>query len=666
LQKKEYPIESLLSARHLLVPQLVDGYLYFLSNMSGAISLYRMETSGSLPELLLPSGLALQNPHLMVGASYVVFPGIRKILVMIDNDGDENYQPSFIPLSGGMPENIFEGKYHGEQLACVEYDTEASFAYFHRDDRKTPNQEAIQVDLKRMKETSLGKSIYGNFVAGTNTDHSKIILGDGYTANDTIAFLWTKKSPERKLLYGTPIEKREQGKEYPPTGFNRAVFINNDKSLLLRSTLVNDEGSPATLDLDNPEQLREVRVKGIKHSGKGELEDIRKAGPGSEKLVVQYNIDGCTWIYEGRLRGSKNPVLSLERTVVGRPPVDQGVVLGIEPFLSTKKRSKKGFAFSLTKATSPSQLYLFNSSAKNSKSAYTLLSSERILGIPDELLSPGEDASYSTFDGLRISARLYLPNETLGFPEPYPLVLYVHGGPQGQERPDFTWFSMPLIQYLTLNGIAVFVPNVRGSSGYGQKFMKMVDHDWGGKDRLDLVEGLKILERNDRRIDSTRRGVIGRSYGGYMTLTLVSRHPDLWKAGVDMFGPYNLSTFVTRLPESWRTYFYLAIGHPDKDKAFLDERSPSTYIDDVKCAMMMIQGRNDPRVVERETRDVVERLRARGIPVEYLVFEDEGHDVIKFKNRVICYTKIAEFFAQRLGAESKTGALSQKEILVQS
>jgi dipeptidyl aminopeptidase/acylaminoacyl peptidase len=206
---------------------------------------------------------------------------------------------------------------------------------------------------------------------------------------------------------------------------------------------------------------------------------------------------------------------------------------------------------------------------------------------------------------------------------------------------------MPLIQYLTLNGVAVFVPNVRGSTGYGLKFMKMVDHDWGGKDALDQVEGLRSLEK-DPRIDSSSRGVIGRSYGGYMSLTLVSRYPDLWKAGVDMFGPYNLLTFLDRLPETWRTSFYLSIGHPERDKEFLLERSPFTYIDNVKCPMLMIQGRNDPRVVERETADVVERLRSRGVPVDYLVFEDEGHDVIKFKNRVTCYNRIVSFFTQHL------------------
>ena len=177
--------------------------------------------------------------------------------------------------------------------------------------------------------------------------------------------------------------------------------------------------------------------------------------------------------------------------------------------------------------------------------------------------------------------------------------------------------------------------------------MKWVDHDWGGKDARDHIEGLKLLEDDDR-IDSSKRGVVGRSYGGYMTLMLVSRYPEMWKAGVDMFGPYNLLTFLERLPETWRTQFYLSIGHPEKDRKFLIERSPVTHIDNVKCPMLVIQGRRDPRVVEQESTDLVGRLRARGIPADFLVFEDEGHDVIKLKNRVTCYSRITKFFTEQL------------------
>ena len=648
-----FPIESLLSARHMLSPQLVDEYVYFLSNMSGQLSLYRMKKSGSLPELLLPPSIALQNPHLMLGESFVVFPTIKKILVGIDNNGDENYQPSVIPLEGGIPEKVFGEKYTNQQLGCINYDRNACTAYFVRDDRKSGKYEAIRQNLKTGKETLLGTSLYGNFPVGKNQRNSKVILVDGYTAADNVLYLW-EEGKGKRLLFGTPLENRVAGKECPPSGINTCNFLEGDTGLLLRTTLMDDSGSLAYLDFENPSELEKVTIHGTKHRGAGELVDVEKLD--DDRYMLTYNIDGCSWIYDGKFvrrenkssgKAKKSEFL-IENTIIGKPPVSEGVVLGLKPWVTSpkKKSGARGYAFSFTTALDPSQLY--SAEAVRGKMKYTALSTERILGIPQKLLSKGEDKSYKSFDGERISARLYLPAKDLGVAPPYPLVLYVHGGPQGQERPDFTWFSMPLIQYLTLHGMAVFVPNVRGSTGYGLRFMKMVDHDWGGNDRLDQVEGLKMLERSEPRVDSARRGVIGRSYGGYMTLTLVSRHPDLWKAGVDMFGPYNLITFMERLPETWRNIFALSLGDPVKDRDLFVERSPSTYIDDVKCAMMLIQGKNDPRVVEAETRDVVERLEARGIPVNYLLFEDEGHDVIKFKNRVKCYTEIANFFSEYL------------------
>jgi dipeptidyl aminopeptidase/acylaminoacyl peptidase len=206
---------------------------------------------------------------------------------------------------------------------------------------------------------------------------------------------------------------------------------------------------------------------------------------------------------------------------------------------------------------------------------------------------------------------------------------------------------MPLIQFFTLNGLAVFVPNVRGSSGYGLEYMKRVDHDWGGADRLDHIAGFELL-RQDVRLDMERVGVTGRSYGGYMTLMLAGRHPELWAAACDMFGPYNLFTFIERLPETWKTYFYLAIGHPEKDKDFLSERSPNTHLHQLACPLLVIQGENDPRVREAESRDLVEALQAQGKTIEYLVFENEGHDVIKFENKVRCYNAITDFFVRHL------------------
>jgi dipeptidyl aminopeptidase/acylaminoacyl peptidase len=133
-----------------------------------------------------------------------------------------------------------------------------------------------------------------------------------------------------------------------------------------------------------------------------------------------------------------------------------------------------------------------------------------------------------------------------------------------------------------------------------------------------------------------------------MTLTLAGRHPELWRAAVDMFGPYDLLTFMERIPETWKPYFALTLGDADRDRDFLVERSPRTQIGNIACPLLVIQGQNDPRVVERESHDLVDELRSRGKDVDYLVFEDEGHDVLKLQNRVRCYEKITTFFSEQL------------------
>ncbi len=135
-----------------------------------------------------------------------------------------------------------------------------------------------------------------------------------------------------------------------------------------------------------------------------------------------------------------------------------------------------------------------------------------------------------------------------------------------------------------------------------------------------------------------------------MTLTLAGRHPDLWRAACDMFGPYDLLSFSARIPETWKPYFKISLGDPEKadEKAFLIERSPKTHLSELSVPMLVIQGRNDPRVVASESEDLVKELRAHGKEMELLIFENEGHDVLKYENRVTCYNAITDFFSRYL------------------
>ena len=382
-----------------------------------------------------------------------------------------------------------------------------------------------------------------------------------------------------------------------------------------------------------------MTIEGLVHEGAGELEALQHLE--GSRYAARYNIDGCSWVYE-TLFDEAGRRLTVERVLVGEDELAGGTLHGLH-----YDEGSGGFALSFCTATDPTQLYVLSPEADSPPARRTR---ERVLGLATELLSAGEDASFDSHDGLRISARLYRPSAELAYDGPRPLVYYVHGGPQGQERPNFAWFSMPLIQILTLQGFAVFVPNARGSTGYGLDYTKRVDKDWGGQDRLDHVHAMTEVLPNDELLDVSRAGVVGRSYGGYMTLTLAGRHPELWRGAVDMFGPYDLVTFSQRIPETWKPYFALVLGDPEKaeDRDFLFERSPKTHIENIACPLLVIQGNNDPRVVEQESRDLVEGLRAGGKDVDYLVFEDEGHDVLKLPNRVRCYDAIVGFFSEHL------------------
>jgi esterase/lipase len=632
---RSFKIESLLSARLFLSPQLVGDRIFFLSDLSGRMSLYAMDKGGSVPEPLLPPDIALQNPALMNGYSFYVFPKLDRVLVMIDQDGDENYQAYTVPLDGGIPEPVFAGRFEGQQVNLVHCDLERNLASLAVDPRTSPLNESFLVDLGTRQLTSLGTSLYGNWFDGYNEDYSKIVLIDAYTVGDHAVYLWEQETGKRRLLYGKPLEERAEGEYLPLSAMGNCHFTPGGKGILCFTALFDDRYGLGYFALDAPQEVKPVKIVGEVHHGEGELEFLKGLEGG--RYLLKYNIDGCSWVYEGTF-DEESLRFQIERVVLGTGRLSNGVVQSLY-----HEKASGNYAVSFSSATSPAQIY----TVEGRESKVVQHTRERILGIPQQYLSPGEDASYTSHDGLRVSARLYLPVEELGFAGPRPLVFYVHGGPQGQEKPDFTWFSMPLIQFLTLNGFAVFVPNVRGSSGYGLAYMKQVDHDWGGQDRLDHVAAFEHL-RHDGRLDMDRVAVTGRSYGGYMTLTLAGWHPELWKAACDMFGPYNMFTFLDRLPETWKTYFYLAIGHPEKDHDFLVERSPRTHLHQLACPLLVIQGANDPRVVLAESQGLVEELRAQGKQVELLVFENEGHDVIKFENKVRCYNAISDFFAEHL------------------
>jgi pimeloyl-ACP methyl ester carboxylesterase len=632
-----YRVESLMSARLFVVPHYAARKIFFLSNQSGQLSLYAMKFGGSVPEPLLPPNIALQNPHLIGGRSFFVFPKVNKILVMIDNNGDENYQPMIIPMEGGFPEPAFKNFFAKYRVHLGECDAEKNIVYLEAERRDTALIETYRGDLKTGKLTKIAESEFGMGVAAHDNKHARLLLNTGYTVGDSVLYLW--RGGKNKVLYGKPREDREAGEKVPLNGLGSAVFSPSEKGAIVISSVFEDTYGLAYINLGKPGHLEEVRLKGVQHEGVGEMVELVHLK--KDRYLITFNIDGCSWVYEA-VFNEKKRLMTIKYALVGAGPLADGMLERVH-----YDPAEDVFTLSFSTATSPTQIYTIGG---RKRKQVTLHTNEKILGIPDEHLSKGEDASFLSHDGLRISARLYLPAKGLGFKGARPIVYYIHGGPQGQERPDFAWFSMPLIQYLTLRGFAVFVPNVRGSSGYGLSYTKHIDRDWGGQDRLDHVHAMKEVLPKDKRLDASRAAVVGRSYGGYMTLMQAGLHPDLWKASCDMFGPYDLITFSERIPSTWKPYFKMVLGDPEKaeDRADLIERSPKTHIHNISAPMLVIQGRNDPRVVAAESEDLVRELKAQGKDIELLIFEDEGHDVLKYENRVTCYNAITDFFAKHL------------------
>jgi pimeloyl-ACP methyl ester carboxylesterase len=556
---------------------------------------------------------------------------------MIDQNGDENYQPMLIPLEGGFPEPAFDNFFTNYRVHLTRCDIDHDVAYFVAERRDKAINEAWYGDVAANTLTKLDESEWATFPSHHTADHSKVLLTDGYTVGDTTLYLYDGQ--RKTVLYGKPLEARQPGETVPLNGIGAALFSHSENGVLVTCSVFDDAYSLGYIPLDQPGMLQPIKVRGLTHTGSGELTNINHLH--GDRYAIDYNIDGCSWLYEA-VFDEKKLTMKIKQVVVGEAPLDGGLIEHCE-----YNKEADVYILSFCTATTPTQIYTIQ---RKKRDLVVLHTNERVLGIPEEQLSKGEDASFTSFDGLRTSARLYLPASSLNFQGPRPVVYYIHGGPQGQERPNFAWFSMPLIQFLTLRGFAVFVPNVRGSTGYGLSYTKHVDRDWGGNDRLDHVHAMKEFLSKDERLDVKRAAVVGRSYGGYMTLTLAGRHPELWQAACDMFGPYDLLTFSERIPETWKPYFKIALGDPaiPAEKDFLVERSPRTYLHQMTCPMLVVQGRNDPRVVAAESEDVVEDLRKQGKEIELLIFEDEGHDVLKYDNRVVVYNRITDFFAKYL------------------
>lgn len=319
---------------------------------------------------------------------------------------------------------------------------------------------------------------------------------------------------------------------------------------------------------------------------------------------------------------------------IPQPP--KGVVSGYGT-LSWSPAGHK-LLFTLTSGKRPENVWLLDLDADSLRP----LTFSDLHGLSADDLCEPQLMRFTSFDGLTVPFWLYVPRGKEA--KNLPVVVEIHGGPEGQETASFT----PFIQYLVGEGIAVAAPNVRGSTGYGKTYTHLDDVE----KRLDSVKDIGSLVEylvSQGIADRNRLAVTGMSYGGFMTLSCATRLPDLWCCAIDTVGMYNLETFLENTAEYRRAHRETEYGSLTHHRHILREVSPIAKIDDIQAPLMVIQGRNDPRVPAEEAEQVVSTLRQRGHTVEYMCYEDEGHGIGKLKNQLDCYPRMAAFLKRYMG-----------------
>ena len=326
---------------------------------------------------------------------------------------------------------------------------------------------------------------------------------------------------------------------------------------------------------------------------------------------------------------------------------------GKEIRVVSRTRDEQLWLVTVASDTEPGETFLFN------RKAHTLAPQYKVWEkLPRTDLAEMKYVRYKSSDGLEIPAYLTLPKGVP--PTNLPTLILPHGGPWGR---DF-WGYNQLAQFFANRGYAVLMPNFRGSTGYGRKFLDAGNLEWGGKMQDDLTWGVKYLVA-EGIADPKRVGILGGSYGGYATLAGVAFTPDLYAAAVDIVGPSNLITLLESIPPYWeaaRKVFAVRMGDsntPEGKKLLMDE-SPLNSADKIKTPLLVAQGANDPRVNRREAEQIVIALRDRGFNVEYILAPDEGHGFARPINNMALFMEAEKFLAAHLGGRYQEGGTAEE------
>ena len=302
------------------------------------------------------------------------------------------------------------------------------------------------------------------------------------------------------------------------------------------------------------------------------------------------------------------------------------------------------WSVAFTKDDGPIAFYTYDRNTKESEFLFVHRTE-----LEQYTLVPMEPISFTSRDGLTIHGyATFPPNKPR---RNLPMVLNVHGGPWARD----VWGYNPEAQLFANRGYLCLQVNFRGSEGYGKEFLNAGNKEWAGKMHNDLIDAVNWAI-DQGHADPKRIAIYGHSYGGYAALVGATFTPDVFACAVAGMGPSNLITFIDSVPPYWTTMLemmYKRIGDPRTEEEFLRERSPLFRVDQIKIPMLIAQGANDVRVKQAESEQIVDAMKAKGIDVEYMLFEDEGHGFAKPENRLRFYGEVEKFLAKYLGGRSE-------------
>lgn len=580
----------------------------YSTNVSGQFNIWKQPaTGGYARQLTLFDDATVRQVQWSPAGQTLVFQA--------DHAGDEFHRIYRTSVNGGQPVELFGGVRVRADLASAAFSPDGRQVAISANDRQETDEDLV--------------------ILGVDGGEVGRPLADG-KLNTPVAF-----SPEgRQLLYAEVRSNTDSdaGIVDLESGTTRLLTPHDGDVLNLPASWTED-GSGVYLITNQDSEFNHLVLADLASGAQRtlaapdwDIEDVVTADRG-RYLAYVVNEEGVSRLRVHDLGAGGNlpdgaGLLLPQAPVAGVP---EGVISAM-----AGARDAPVLAFLLATPTAATEVYTLDLR----DGCVTKLTDSMLGGIdPGTMVSP-ELVHFPTHDGRRIPAWLYRPRGS----GPFPVVLSIHGGPEAQERP---LYGSGLYQYLLSRGMGILAPNVRGSTGYGKTYQTLIHRDWGGDELKDFRAAAEYLRGLDW-VDGERLGVYGGSFGGFATLSCISRLPEYWAAAVDIVGPSNLVTFAKAVPPSWRRMMAAWVGDPETEPEFLMSRSPITYVDQIRAPLFVIQGANDPRVVKPESDQIVQRLRERGVDVRYDVYDDEGHGFTRRANELKAYGDTAAFLAQHL------------------